>query len=62
MDEIPPIIKLAMEERTSAERERSDAIYAIKLVERIVFAILGAISLGFLYALIKFVIVTPNVL
>lgn len=52
--------KLLIEERATKEREKSDLLYALKIVERIVFAIVGAAGLAALYALLKLVVVTPT--
>lgn len=51
--------KLLVEQRAREERERSDSLYAVKIVERIVFTIVGIASLASLYALLKIVVVTP---
>jgi hypothetical protein len=51
--------KLLVEERAAEEREKSDKLYAIKLVETIVFTIVGAAGLAALYALLKIVIIAP---
>lgn len=48
--------KLLVEERAAKEREKSDSLYAIKIVEKIVFTIVGAFTLASLYALVKIVV------
>lgn len=47
--------ELALEKRLKEERELSNKSYASKIVEVIVFTILGTISLAFLYELITIV-------
>ena len=59
MGKLTDSAKLLIEERATEEREKSDELYAIKLVEKIVFAVVGVIGLAALYALLKFVIVAP---
>ena len=53
--------KLLVEQKATEEREKSDKLYAIKLVERIVFTIVGAAGLAALYALLKIVVIAPMV-
>jgi hypothetical protein len=47
---------LDMKEALEAERECSDRRYAIKLIETIVFTLIGTIALAVLGALIKLVV------
>lgn len=49
-------IEKELDEIIDRERKISKDLYAIKLVERIVFALVGAIALGVLYALLNIVL------
>ena len=51
--------KFYIEEKNKEERNESDGRYAIKLVERVVFTIVAAVSLSVLYLLLKNVGMTP---
>ena len=53
--------KLLVEERATKEREKSDLLYAIKIVEKIVFAIVGAAGLAVLYALFRLVVLSQPI-
>jgi hypothetical protein len=55
-NEIEPRMELKMVEMMKEERECSDKRYAIKLVEGIVFALVGLLCIGVIGALIKLVI------
>ena len=50
--------ELLVERRASAEREKSNILYAAKIVEFIVFTIVGTATLAVLYALLKTVVIT----
>ena len=55
---IDPEIQLHIKEEIAKHRLEANASYAIKLVEKIVFYMVGAVSIGVLGALIKLVIVS----
>lgn len=54
---IDPDIRLHIREEADRERRESDSRYAIKLVEKIVFYVIGAASIAVLAALLNLVIV-----
>lgn len=49
--------ELRIRDMLEAERKESDKKYAVKLVETIVFTLVGVLALGVLGALIKLVII-----
>lgn len=57
MSKVDPEIQLLVKEEVEKHSLKSDQLYAIKLVERIVFYAVGAASIGVLAALIRLVII-----
>ena len=51
-NELDPKTKLYVQEQLDIHREVDDARYALKLVERIVFALLGVFALAVIYRLL----------
>lgn len=45
--------KLYVREEADKERQRSDEMYALKIIERIVYGMLGTVCLAVLYALLQ---------
>lgn len=53
---IDPNIQLHIRELFDIEREKSNTLYALKIVERIVFSALGIVGVGILGAFLKLVL------
>ncbi len=51
-------VELLVERRATVERDKSNGLYAAKIVEVIVYAIVGSATLAVLYALLKTVVVS----
>lgn len=56
MSEIDPKIQLFIKEEVAKQRHESNTLYAIKLVEKIVFYTVAAASIAVLGALLKLVV------
>ena len=57
MADIDPNIKLYIKEEIEKVMRLSSTLYAIKLVEKIVFYIVGAVAIAVLAAVLKLVII-----
>ena len=55
--DIDPKIELHIEKTHKQEREAADTRYAKKIVEKIVFYVVGAVGIAFLGALIKLTLI-----
>jgi hypothetical protein len=56
MDDIDPKIELHIEKKLKEHRSEGNRLYAIKLVERVIFYGLGMIGVAVLGAVIKLII------
>lgn len=57
MKEIPDNLKLYILEKIEEEREKNKILFAIKLIEKIVFTMVWVMALGILWAVLKLVII-----
>lgn len=56
MSEIDPHLQLFIKEEITKQRQESNSLYAVKLVERIVFYAMATAAIAVLGALLKLVI------